>query len=94
MRKRDDVTDKMLSSIGAKHPSSLTLQQCSGSVTSGGLRDLFRQCADCLVVRAKIIVLTLLQSAKYYVKFNNVLKFDAAPMEHDLLTLFVHLYVK
>eukprot|EP00794_Sanderia_malayensis_P016605 gene16605-18291_t len=49
LRKRNDLSDETLGKIGQKRPISLTIAQChSDKVTEGGLRELFRNCADSL----------------------------------------------
>ena len=55
--------------ISRRHPVSLALIHCHGDqVTAIGLRDMFRECADCL----KVSVAMLVRSDNLYNKGINV----------------------
>ena len=52
LRNSSSVCDSWLSEMGKHRPTSLSLIKAEGEqVTSEGLRELFRQCADSLQVR-------------------------------------------
>ncbi|CAB3985093.1 F-box LRR-repeat 7 [Paramuricea clavata] len=47
LRRNQNINDEFLEKIGSKKPVSLSLIKCRGNlVTSSGLRELFRRCAD------------------------------------------------
>ncbi|OWF51484.1 uncharacterized protein LOC110449096 [Mizuhopecten yessoensis] len=49
VKKKHHLTDDSLGQIGKRHPVSLAFIQCHGdSITTRGLRDLFRECGDSL----------------------------------------------
>lgn len=49
LKKRHDLSDDWMVEIGRKRPQRLILEYCHGDyVTANGLRELFRDCADCL----------------------------------------------
>lgn len=51
LKRKQNISDEFLKKIGAKRPVSLSLIKCHGNlVTSSGLRELFRRCADNLEV--------------------------------------------
>ena len=51
MRRNHNINDEFLEKIGSKRPVSLSLIKCHGNhVTSSGLRELFRRCAEKLEV--------------------------------------------
>jgi hypothetical protein len=52
LRRHQNISDEFLVKIGEKKPVSLSMIKCHGNlVTSTGLRELFRHCAENLEVR-------------------------------------------
>ena len=56
LTRHQDINDQFLEKIGAKKPVSLSMIKCHGNlVTSSGLRELFRRCAENLEVQLSFL---------------------------------------